>query len=126
MLTSGSQGTPIMDVDRTNNVLVIKVLETCAMVTGSPREEMMAVINSPEYESDSNVQCGTLMHFHRRLGHLCFDTIIKMSNDPASGIKLTDIRRMNCLDCAQGKQTKKEQSRVDTGITPPFSDVVEW
>ena len=84
---------------------------------------MMAVINSPEYESDSDVQFGTLMHFHRRLGHLCFDNIIKMAKDPASGIKLTDIRRMNCLACVQGKQTKQAQAKVDTGMNSPI-DVI--
>ena len=123
MLTSGSKGAPIMDVDRTNNVLGVKVLRHRATVMGMPRQATMSVINSPEYESDSDVQCGTLMHFHRRLGHLCFDTIIQMSKDPASCIKLTDTRRVNCLACAQGKQTKQAQSKVDTGMNSPI-DVI--
>ena len=66
VLTSGSKGAPIMDVDRTNNVLGVKVLRHRATVMGMPRQATMSVINSPEYESDSDVQCGTLMHFHRR------------------------------------------------------------
>ena len=56
VLTSGSQGTPIMDVHRTNNVLVVKVLGPHATVTGSPREAMTAVINSTEYDSNSDFQ----------------------------------------------------------------------
>ncbi|CAI5723649.1 unnamed protein product [Peronospora farinosa] len=116
VLTSGSKGAPIMNVDRINNVLVVKVLGHRAKVMGMSKEIMVAAINSTEYESDSDVQRGTLMHFHRRLGHLCFDTIIKMAKDPASCIKLTDTRRMNCLACAQGKQTKQVQSKVDTGM----------
>ena len=83
----------------------------------------MAVLDSPEYEPDSDIQSGTLMHFHRRLGHLCFDTIIKMTKDPASAIKLTDTTRMKCLACAQGKQVKGAQSKKDTGNNSPI-DVI--
>ncbi|KAG3197022.1 hypothetical protein PC129_g24583 [Phytophthora cactorum] len=54
------------------------------------------------------------MHFHRRLGHLNYDTITRMAKKPASGVALTDEVRANCLACAQGKQTKNKQSRKDT------------
>ncbi|KAG3098958.1 hypothetical protein PI124_g9109 [Phytophthora idaei] len=60
------------------------------------------------------------MHFHRRLGHLNHDTIIRMAKNPASGIALTDDVRANCLACAQGKQTKNKQSRKDTGGNSPI------
>ncbi|CAI5727351.1 unnamed protein product [Peronospora destructor] len=103
VLTSGVGGAPVMDVDCNNNVLVVEVMGPNNKVSSSPREAMMAVLNSHEYESDSDVQSGTLMHFHRRLGHLCFDTIIKMAKDPTSAIRLTDTKRMHCLACAQGK-----------------------
>ncbi|CAI5706596.1 unnamed protein product [Peronospora effusa] len=120
VLTSGSKGAPIMDVDRINNVLVVKVLGHRAKVMGMSKEIMVAAINSPEYEFDSYVQRGTLMHFHHRLGHISFDTIIKMAKNPASCIKLTDTRRMNFLACAQDKQTKQAQSKVDTGMNSPI------
>ena len=61
------------------------------------------------------VQHGRLLQFHRRLGHLCYDTIVKMTRDPASGIKLTDTKRVTCLACAQGKQTKNRQYSRDSG-----------
>ena len=83
----------------------------------------MTVINSPEPEYDSDVQCGTLIHFHRCLGHLCFDTIIKMAKDPASGIRLTDMTRQKCLSCAKGKQANQFQSKKDTGANSPI-DVI--
>ncbi|CAI5702801.1 unnamed protein product [Peronospora effusa] len=110
-----------MDVDRTNNVLVVNVLSHRAKVMGMSKEVTVAAINATKYESDSDVQRGALMHFHCRLGHLCFDTIIKMAKDPASCIKLTDTRRMNCLACAQGKQTKQAQSKVDIGTNSPIN-----
>ena len=47
-------------------------------------------------------------------------TIVKMAQDPASGIKLTDTKRINCLACAQGKQTKNRKSRMDSGLNSPI------
>ncbi|GMF30942.1 unnamed protein product [Phytophthora lilii] len=63
------------------------------------------------------------MQFHRRLGHLNYDTIVKIAKDPASGIALTDHKRDNCLTCAQGKQTKNAQSRKDTGVNSPIDGI---
>ena len=47
-------------------------------------------------------------------------TIVKMAQDPASGIKLTDTKRVNYLACAQGKQTKNRQPRMDSGLNSPI------
>ena len=69
------------------------------------------------------VQHGRLLQFHRRLGHLCYDTIVKMDRDPASGIKLTDTKRVTCLACAQGNQTKNRQYSRDSGTNYPI-DVI--
>ena len=88
-----------MVVDRIKNVLVVMVLRSRTMVTSGSREAMITVTDLPEYESDSGVQCGILMHFHRRLGHLCFDTIINEANDLASCIKQKYTTHMNCLSC---------------------------
>ena len=66
------------------------------------------------------------MHFHRRLGHLCFDTIITMAKNPATAIRLTDTTRLNCLACAQGKKVKRAQSMKDTGNNSIIDLVVEW
>ena len=63
------------------------------------------------------------MQFHRRLGHLCLDTIIKMANDPGSGIRLTDTKRAKCLACAQGKQSKGAQPKKDTGANSPIDEI---
>ena len=123
MLSSGVGGTPIIDVACSNNVLVVVVNDHSNRNTKPPREALMTVINSPEPEYDSDVQCGTLIHFHRCLGHLCFDTIIKMAKDPASGIRLTDMTRQKCLACAKGMKTKQSQYKKDTGANSPI-DVI--
>ncbi|OWZ21675.1 Rve-domain-containing hypothetical protein [Phytophthora megakarya] len=61
------------------------------------------------------------MQFHRRLGHLNYDTMAKFAKDPASGIARTDHKRINCLACTQSKQTKNAQSRKDTGANSPIN-----
>ena len=121
VLNSGLKGLPVMDVDCNNNMLVVRVMGPSIMVTGAPWEEMMAILISPGYEFDLNIWSGPWMHFHTRLGHLCFDTIIKMTKDPASSIKRMYTTRMNCLTCDQGKQVKKGQSKNDTGINLPIT-----
>ena len=63
------------------------------------------------------------MHFHRCLGHLCFNKIIKMAKDPASAIRLTDMTRQKCLDCAEGKKTNQSQSKRDTGANSPIDGI---
>lgn len=67
---------------------------------------LMSVMAQHEAESGQDLQKGSHMHFRRRLAHLSYDTIIKMAEDPASEIQLNDKLRVNCLACAQGKQTK--------------------
>ena len=85
----------VMDVDCNNNVLVVKVMIPKIKVSSTSREAIMAVLNSSEYESDSDALSGILMQFHRRLGHLCFNTIIKMAKNPSSAIRLTHTTRLN-------------------------------
>uniref|UniRef100_A0AAV1UHJ8 Uncharacterized protein n=1 Tax=Peronospora matthiolae TaxID=2874970 RepID=A0AAV1UHJ8_9STRA len=87
------------------------------------RDVLMSALAQHEEDVGQDVQKGSLMHFHKRLAHLNYDTIIRMTKDPASGIQLTDELRANCLACAQGKQTKNPQSRKDTGRNAPI-DVI--
>jgi hypothetical protein len=53
---------------------------------------------------------GSLMEFHRRLGHVHVDRILRLAKDPNSGIKLTDTTVETCVSCAEGKQSKNKQS----------------
>ena len=109
-----------MDVECCINVLVVAVTNRSDRNPKPPRETMMTVINPPEHIFVSEVQCGTLMDFHRRLGHLCFDTIVKMAKNPTSGVQKTDSIRQNYLACAKGKQTKGVLSKRNSGTNLPI------
>nr|CCA26029.1 AlNc14C341G10797 [Albugo laibachii Nc14] len=103
-----------MDVDCGNNVFFVEVYEDKFRGCGSTTDSSMAVLAKSEHESDLVIQCGTLADFHRRLGHSCYDRIIKTARDPASGIRLTITMREHCF---QGKQTKNVQTNKDTAKT---------
>ncbi|GMF60956.1 unnamed protein product [Phytophthora fragariaefolia] len=66
---------------------------------------------------------GTLVEFHKRLGHLNYDAIERLARGPSSGIEITDNRRVNGLACAQGKQSMNRQSRKDTGLHSPIDRI---
>ena len=42
-----------------------------------------------------------------------------MARDPASGIRLTSHRRMACVSCMEGKQTRNTQPQQDSGENAP-------
>ena len=60
-----------------SNVLVVRVLG-CDQAK-NVGDVMMSVLAQNEVEMVQDVQQGSLMHFHRRLGHLNYDTIIRMA-----------------------------------------------
>ena len=111
----------MLDVHTSNNVLVVRTQGIRSNV--DPTDVLMSVLVRNEEEVGRDVQKRSLMHFHRRFAQLDYDTIIRMAQDPDSGIFLTDKVRANGLACAQGKQTKNAQSRKDTGDSSPI-DVV--
>lgn len=45
--------------------------------------------------------------WHRRLGHLNYQKIAKLSKDPATGINLSRFEEKSCVPCIKGKITKK-------------------
>ena len=117
-MVSHPGGAPVMDIDRINDVFIAAVHDDISLGDSHgfelPQESVMMAPNVAGHGSNVVIQHGSLSHFHLLLGHLCYDTIIKMARDTASGIKLTDTKRTNCLACAQGKQTKRVQSRKDS------------
>ena len=126
-MVSHPGGAPVMDIDRINDIFIVVVHNSILLGDSHgfevPQESVMMALNDAGYGSNVGIQHGSLSHFHRRLGHVCNDTIIKMARDPASDIKLTDTKRTNFLACAQGKQTKRVQSRKDSGLNAPI-DVI--
>lgn len=107
-----------MNVDSSHDVLIVEVYDGILIDDsrgfGHFKEVVMTIVNGDGHEHNKDVQHGSLLQLYHRLGDLCYDTIIKIDRDPASGIKLTDTRRTNCLACPQGKETKNVQSRKDS------------
>lgn len=52
-----------------------------------------------------------------------YDTVEKMADAAGSGIELTDRKRINCLICAKGKQSKNVQSKKDSGKNAPIGRI---
>ena len=103
----------LFDVEVTGCVFAAKLslmkeLSVCESLTNM----IMTTMDSGERDDP---QEGSLHHFHLRLGHLAYDTVERLAKDPASGIKLTDRRRPNCLTCAEGKGTRTKQPKQDSG-----------
>ncbi|GMF59553.1 unnamed protein product [Phytophthora fragariaefolia] len=55
--------------------------------------------------------------------HLNGEAVERLAGDPSSGIKITDKSRVNCLTCAQRKQSKNRQSQRDTGAHSPIDRI---
>uniref|UniRef100_A0AAV1VI71 GAG-pre-integrase domain-containing protein n=1 Tax=Peronospora matthiolae TaxID=2874970 RepID=A0AAV1VI71_9STRA len=108
----------IFEVFRRNNVLTIDVMGE------STTDARVRVVNLAVQEGfdeiDEAVTDTTLLELHQRLGHLSYDTIVRMADSAGSGIRLTDRTRPNCLTCAQGKQSKNNQPKKDTGRNAPI------
>lgn len=120
-------GNVVFDVELSKNVLFIQA--TACPRKNNCKEVIMAAVdhghnNTEEQLEDS--QKGTLMEFHKRLGHLNYDSVEKLAKDPGSGITIADRRREKFLICAQGKKSKKCQARVDSGQNSPIDRLEEW
>uniref|UniRef100_A0AAV1T3L7 Integrase catalytic domain-containing protein n=1 Tax=Peronospora matthiolae TaxID=2874970 RepID=A0AAV1T3L7_9STRA len=48
-----------------------------------------------------------------------------MARDPASGIRLSNNKRMACVSCLEGKQTRNAQSQQDSGKHSPIDRIVD-
>ncbi|GMF57553.1 unnamed protein product [Phytophthora fragariaefolia] len=95
-------------------------------LVGAPAKVVMTALETEAEgarELSADVQQGTLLDFHKRLGHLNYDSVEKLARDPSSGIALTDPKRLNCLTCAEGKQSKGKQSRKDSGANSPIERI---
>ena len=105
-----SDGAVAFDVVMKSNVLYVKV--SAKKERQRAGDTIMAALElGASADVASDVQEGTLLHFHQRFGPLAFDTIELMARDPASGIRLTSNKRMACVSCMEGKQTRNIQTR---------------
>ncbi|OWZ08107.1 hypothetical protein PHMEG_00019405 [Phytophthora megakarya] len=85
---AGKNGCPVIfDVDLQRSVLV--VLVSAAKTCKSPSNVILVALEKEaanQSESSSNIQKGTLVDFHKRLGHLNYDAVERLARDPSSGI----------------------------------------
>ncbi|GMF42895.1 unnamed protein product [Phytophthora fragariaefolia] len=117
-------GRVAFDVEMRRNVLVVRAAV-------GPRHELpsdviMAALSqelTEPAEVSGDVQMGTLLEFHKRLAHLNYDSVERLAKEPSSGIYPTDHKLVNCLTCAEGKQTKNRGSKKDTGAHSPIDRV---
>ncbi len=71
----------------------------------------------PDVHEDS------LHQFHVRLGHLSYAAIEELAPKPESGIKLVNHDKPQCISCAEGKQTRNNQSKKDSGNNAPIDRI---
>ena len=82
------------------NVLAVHAFSDHA----NPFSMLLAIIQDTSVlQPQENAHMGSLEHFHLRFGHLAYDTIERMAQDPAWGINLTDKIMLVCVTCAQRK-----------------------
>ena len=117
-----NEGPAVLDLGIHNNVLVVRAQKCELGTTG--RDVLMSALVQHDEDVGQDVQKGSLMHFHKRLAHFNYDTIIRMGKDPASGIQQNDELRANCLDCAQGKTN--QQPAVSKGHWTKRTDRRDW
>uniref|UniRef100_A0AAV1VBX8 Integrase catalytic domain-containing protein n=1 Tax=Peronospora matthiolae TaxID=2874970 RepID=A0AAV1VBX8_9STRA len=122
-LANQDTGDVAFDVQMRNNVFYVATSPETGRKQ-SPTDVLLAAITEEmTVPVRQDVQSGTLMHFHERLGHIALDTIERMAQDPASGIELTDRKRLTCITCAEAKQTRNAQSRKDSGRHSPIDRI---
>ena len=84
----------------------------------------MAALEAHAMDGDANdMHEASLLHWLQRLGHLAFDPIERMARDPSSGIRLTRNKRMACVSCLEGKQTRNTQSQQDSVTNSPIDRI---
>lgn len=114
-------GLRVLEVYRRHNVLMIDAMGE------SDRKARIHAVMSPLKEAvallDDIVTETTLLILHKRLGHISYDTVERMADTRGSGIRLTSRSRLNCLTCAQGKQSRNNRSKKDTGANAPIDKI---
>uniref|UniRef100_A0AAV1U5U4 Uncharacterized protein n=1 Tax=Peronospora matthiolae TaxID=2874970 RepID=A0AAV1U5U4_9STRA len=103
---------------------VLYVQNTTAKQQGESSGAIMSAVESGAVgDVAADVQEGTLLYIHQRGAHLAFDTIKRMASDPSSGKRLTSHRRMACVSCMEGKQTRNVQPQQDSSENAPMDRI---
>jgi hypothetical protein len=115
-------GKKLFEIHLAGSIYYVKTkrVEECNNASGrNDDEDWVLALHRATQKKDEYLMEGTLMEFHQRLGHLSFERILKMADDPRSGLKITDKTERTCVACAEGKQTKNRQSKKDSGENAP-------
>jgi hypothetical protein len=112
-------GTKMVEVQAEGDVLVVRGKLSGALANATL---VCNIVARQEHVSES-VHADTLFNWHVGFGHQSYDSIEALAAKPDSGIKLTDRIRPNCMTCAEGKQTKNNESKKDSGANSPIDRV---
>ena len=105
-----------------NNILILDV--NCELTKDEqPRGISSAVLQVYDMVGEAVIDT-TLLELHQRLGHLSYDTVVRMADSAGSGIRLTDLSQSTCLRCTQGKQSKNNQSEKIRAETHRLTNLV--
>uniref|UniRef100_A0AAV1TX70 Integrase catalytic domain-containing protein n=1 Tax=Peronospora matthiolae TaxID=2874970 RepID=A0AAV1TX70_9STRA len=111
-------GLKIFEVLRRNNVLTVDAMGE------KTKEARVQVVNSALLQGNDEINeavlSTTLVELHQMLNHLGYDTVERMADSKGLGIHRTDRARPNCLTCAEGNQSKLNQSKKDAGKNAPI------
>jgi hypothetical protein len=107
----------LFKVFRRNGVLQVKT----KMWSGRAPDKKNYVLNAEEDEEPK--MKATLMEFHQMLGHLPYEKILKLAQNPRYGLEITDDKIRTCVACAEGKQTKNRQPTKDSGSNAPIDRI---
>ena len=117
-LLAHDKGATVAEVHKTGQLLVVRALRDGSLLNAA------MICNASETQDHIlEVHEDSLYNFHLRLGHVHYDAILKVAEDPQSGIKLTDEVRQNCMICSEGKQTRNPQSKKDSGENAPINRI---
>uniref|UniRef100_A0AAV1TRZ9 Retrovirus-related Pol polyprotein from transposon TNT 1-94-like beta-barrel domain-containing protein n=1 Tax=Peronospora matthiolae TaxID=2874970 RepID=A0AAV1TRZ9_9STRA len=101
-LARRSDGLVAFDVATDSNVLYVETTATSRRHGAG--DAILAALEAHSADASADdAHEASLLHWHQRIGHLAFDTIVRMARDPASGIKLSSDKRMACVSCMEAK-----------------------
>jgi hypothetical protein len=114
---ANKDGEKLTEVHASGNLLVVRSWFHSSQTNADLICSTVAAQDHGDAHEDS------LFNFHVRLGHLSYAAIEDLASKPESGIKLTDRLKPNCIGCAEGKQTRNNQPKKDSGANSPIDRI---
>ncbi len=105
----------LADVLESGNLLVVRF--DSGLSQADQICTLLAEQDHPDVHEDS------LHQFHILLGHLSYSANEELASKPESGIKLKDHEKPQCITCAEGKQTRNNQPKKDSGNNAPIDRI---